>query len=138
MAVAARFQHIQGIMRDRRIYQFILPPNAAALPEQNNNAALMAALAVPPEQNNDDVLAPVPVPPKQNNDYVIAALMAALPVPTVPVLPEQNNANALLAAILAAMAKEEEKKEEKKEKDGFNRQIDCLGESNNPNRIGCV
>jgi hypothetical protein len=124
MALVARLQKIKEIMGERRIYQFTPPPNNTPIV-----AALMAALAVPPI-------------PEQNNAALIAALNAIKPKPP----PNLRNDDALLSAILAAMAKEpereEEEKKEKKEKkekeEEFNKQIDCLGESNNIGKIGCI
>jgi hypothetical protein len=129
MALVARLQKIKDIMGVRRIYQFTLPPNNTP-----TVAALIAALAVPPL-------------PEQNNDALTAALIAIKPKQP------QNlrNDDALLSAILAAMAKkpereeekdEEEEKEKEKEEDEeakeFNKQIDCLGESENIDKIGCI
>ncbi len=118
MALVARLQKIKEIMGERRIYQFTLPPNNTPIV-----AALMAALAVPPI-------------PEQNNDALIAALNAIKPKPP----PNLRNDDALLSAILAAMAKEPEREEEEKEEkeEEFNKQIDCLGESEDKKKIGCI
>lgn len=129
MNVAQRMQNMNRIRATIGTHNLLQSQNNAPIV-----AALMAALAVPP------------APPAKNNDALIASIMAIQQPPEQP--PLKNNNDALLSAILAAMAKEPEREEEKKEEEKeekeekkeemFNRQIDCLGESNDPNKIGCV
>jgi hypothetical protein len=99
-----------------------------------NDAALITALMAAKQQQE-----PSPVISSQNDAALITALMAAQQKNDPS---GQNNDDSILAFILAAMAKppEEEEEEKKKEEieEEFGRQIDCLGESENRDKIGCV